>query len=179
MPPAVKWAVERVRAEPGWGGGDKQAELGRSFSASCAPPSGSVFPSAKWELVGTFSEGEGEMSQESPPSPVSGPGERWGWAQQGQGPRLHPVLSHPHPASPPSANIYSPQAAAGSFLFLLKCRLAGGDHGSRGGPPPRGLPAHTRLPLPGLGPQHLLSPPCLSLHSSRNPGVPRTPPRRP
>lgn len=53
---------------------------------------------------------------------------------QGQGPRLCPVLSHPHPASPPLANICCPHTAACCFLFLSSLQSC--TWGRNSAPPP-------------------------------------------
>lgn len=146
---AVQWAVERTRDWP-W----MQADPGDWPSVSPAlSKSASRLLSGSWRPVL-------KVRERLPRNCLPGPR----WAGRGQGPHLHLVLGHPHPASPPWANICSPPPPTPRELLTPSCSSRAAKRPSGGTPPPSRPPRELRAALPpasllvlGLGPSHLPS----------------------
>lgn len=118
---------------------------GVSSSASCAP-SEPQFP----HLLSGSSRTLWRVREKVPGIISLHPGQGEKRDGQGPGPHFSPILSRPHPASTPLANICSPHEAAGCFLFLPTAKLRMGTQllAPSVGLGVPGLPTHF---LPGSG----------------------------
>lgn len=149
---------------------------GVSSSASCAP-SEPQFP----HLLSGSSRTLWRVREKVPGIISLHPGQGEKRDGQGPGPHFSPVLSRPHPASTPLANICSPHEAASCFLFLPHCKAACGDATPcpfcrSGRPwPPHSLPSWFWRPLgishpplrhhlPPVSPPSSSGPPSASSH---------------
>lgn len=130
---AVQWAVERTRDWP-W----MQADPGDWPSVSPAlSKSASRLLSGSWRPVL-------KVRERLPRNCLPGPR----WAGRGQGPHLHLVLGHPHPASPPWANICSPPPPTPRELLTPSCSSRAAKRPSGGTPLPPGPPGSYGPPCP-------------------------------